>query len=111
MKDIAKEKIQKERTEVKGDRYATAVAPFVADTLLVFVDENEEFASAVANCEKTFDECCKEITKETEEYLSDMEVYKRAVKFYLPDADIKCEMRVVLPAEEKTFNLSLESFL
>ena len=111
MKDTAKEKINKERTTVKGDRYATAVAPFVADTLLVFIDENEDFAAAVAACEKSFDECCKEITKGAQGFLSDMEVYKRAVKFYLPEADLKCEMHVDLPNEGKAFNLSLESFM
>ncbi len=111
MKNIAKEKINKERTEVKGGRYATAVAPFVADTLIVFIDENEDFAAAVADSEKTFGECCAEITKDAKDYLSDLEVYKRAVKFYLPDADLKCEMHVELPNAGKTFNLSLESFI
>ena len=111
MKEAAKEKINKERTEIKGDRYAQAVAPFVADTLVVFVEENTEFATAIANSEKTLNECCIEITKGAQQYLSDLEVYKRAVKFYLPDADLKCEMRVVLPDGGKKFNLSLESFI
>lgn len=111
MKNIAKDKINKERTEVKGNRYAQAVAPFVADTLIVFIDENEDFAAAVANSEKTFDECCTAITKDTKDYLADLEVYKRAVQFYLPEADLKCEMRVELPNAGKTFNLSLESFI
>ena len=111
MKNIAKEKIHKERTEVKGDRYAQAVAPFVADSLLVFIDENEVFAGAIANSDKTLNECCSEITKGAGQYLSDLEVYKRAVKFYFPDADLKCEMKVVLPDEGKKFNLSLESFI
>ena len=111
MKDIAKEKIHKERTEVKGNQYAQAVAPFVADTLLVFIDENEVFAAAVAGSDKTLNECCSEITKDAKQYLSDIEVYKRAVQFYLPDADLKCEMRVVLPDGGKKFNLSLESFI
>lgn len=111
MQDIAKEKIKKERVDIKGGKYAEAVAPFVADTLLVFIEENAEFATAIANSEKTLSECCTEITKDAEQYLSDIEVYKRAVKFYLPDADIKCEMRVVLPDEGKKFNLSLENFI
>ena len=111
MRDIAKEKIKKERTEIKGDRYAQAVAPFVADTLTVFFEENEEFAEVVANSEKTLSECCTEITKGAGQYLSDLEVYKRAVKFYLPDADLQCEMKVVLPGKDKKFSLSLESFI
>ena len=111
MKEAAREKINKERTDIKGNRYAQAVAPFVADTLLVFIEENTEFATAIANSEKTLNECCAEITKDTGQYLSDLEVYKRAVKFYLPAADLKCEMRVILPDEGKKFNLSLENFI
>lgn len=111
MKDKALEKIKKERTEIKGGRHASAVAPFVADTLIVFINDNDEFAAAVANSEKSLNDCCSEITKDTKDFVSDLEVYKRAVKFYLPDADIKCEMSVVCSGEEKKFNLSLESFM
>lgn len=111
MKNIAKEKINKERTNVNKNRHANAVAPFVADTLLVFIDDNEEFAAAVAKNEKTLEDCCVKVTEGAGSVLSDLEVYKRAVKFYLPDAELKCEMRVVLPDEGKKFNLSLESFI
>lgn len=111
MKELAKEKIKKERTVVNGNNYVKAVAPFVADVLTEFIEENAELATAIASCEKTLNECCSEITKDAEQYLSDLEVYKRAVKFYLPDADLKCEMRVVLPGGGKKFNLSLESFI
>lgn len=109
--DIAKEKIKKERTEIKGNQYAKAVAPFVADALLTFIDENNAFAAAVANSEKTLSDCCKEITNGAQSYLSDLEVYKRAVQFYLPKAELRCEMRVELPEDHKKFNLSLESFM
>ena len=111
MKNIAIEKIQNERKQVKGDKKVQAVAPFVADTLIVFVNENEDFAAAVANSEKTLGQCCIEVVKDVGQCLSDMEAYKRAVKFYLPEADLKCEMKVVLPNSGKTLNLSLESFM
>ena len=111
MKNTALEKINRERTNITGDRYAQAVAPFVADTLRVFINDNEEFAEAVAKNEKTLNDCCTEITKDTRDFLSDLEVYKRAVKFYLPDADVKCEMSVVSASGGKKFNLSLESFI
>ena len=111
MKSIAIRKLEKERKEVKGGKHAEVVAPFVADTLLVFVNENEDFAAAVAESDKTLSECCNEITKGAGQCLSDMEVYKRAVKFYLPEADLRCEMHVELPNAGKTFNLSLESFI
>lgn len=111
MKNIAKEKINNERTNVNGNQYARAVASFVATGLVVFIEENEEFATAVANCDKSFSDCCNQITEGVGQHISDLELYKRAVKFYLPDADIKCEMRVVLPDEGKKFNLSLENFI
>ena len=96
-KEQAIEKLNKELKEFKsGDRKASAVKDAVADTLKTFCQQDEEFAQAVVQTDKTLSDCCETIMKDTGSSISDLEVYKKAVNFYFPGADIKMTMEIDL---------------
>lgn len=96
-REQAIEKLGNERKSFKsGDRKASAVKDDVAYTLETFCQQDEEFAQAVVQTDKTLSDCCTEIMKGTGNSVSDLEVYKKAVNFYFPGADIKMTMEIDL---------------
>lgn len=86
-------KIESELKSFKGGRKETAVSSHVAKTLKAFCG-NEEFALAVAKSKKTLSACCTEIMKSVGSSISDIEVYRRAAKFYFPGASVKFNMEI-----------------
>jgi hypothetical protein len=77
-----------------------AVMNAVRDTLLNFCQQSAEFASAVVNTGKCMEECLKEIMKGVGNSISDFEVYRRAVAFWMDGADVHAELRIVLPESD-----------
>ena len=73
-----KEKLTAELTDAKLGKYETAVKNAVMKTICKFCD------------------CLKATVKGVGASLEDLEVYKRAVAFYFPGADIKCTMTLDL---------------
>lgn len=102
MLEQAIQKIDKEVKEFNGGKYENAVYRHVADTLKNFCRQEPEFAQAVVQTDKTLADCCREIMKGAGQSISDIEVYRRAVNFYFPGADIKTEMRINLCASVET---------
>lgn len=91
------EKLDRELKEFKSaDKKAMAVKDAVADALKLFCEQNAEFAQAVVQNSKTLRACCTEIMQDAGSSISDLEVYKRAVKFYFSTADIQCKMTINL---------------
>ena len=102
MNDIQKqaiEKIKKESAEFKGDKYGNVVAAPTAEALEKFCEQSEDFAVAVLNADKRFSECISSVVKGVKASISDLEVYQKAVRFYFPKADIKFDMRIILPGD------------
>ncbi len=96
-KEQAITKLETELKEFKsGDKKASAVKKAVADTLKIFCEQDEEFAQAIVQTDKTLSDCCTEIMKGTGNSISDIEVYKKAVNFYFAGADIKMTMEIDL---------------
>lgn len=93
------EKIEQESRKYTGDQYGQAVYKPVADTLMQFC-QNEQFATAIIDSDKTFSDCIKAVVKDVRGSLPDIEAYRRAVKFYFPTADIKFDMRIILSGED-----------
>lgn len=91
------EKIKKESAEFKGNRYGEVVAKPTAEALKQFCESSEDFAQAVVNSDKTFSDCIGKVVEDITNAISDIDVYKRAVQFYFPTADIKFDMRIILP--------------
>lgn len=97
-KEEAEEKIS---ASVKVSGKAAAVKDAVKDALLQFCRQSEEFAEEVCATGKCMEECLVEITKDIGSSISDFELYRRAVAFWMEGADVFAELRIVLP-EEKT---------
>jgi hypothetical protein len=98
MTNQAIEKIKKELALVKGDRYVDIVKKPTAETLMDFCRQDVEFAQAVIQQDKTLGECLKEIMKGCGSGISDITVYRKAVQFYFPGADVRMKMTVDLCA-------------
>ena len=95
------EAVEKISADVKVSGKSAAVKDAVRDALVQFCRQSEEFAEAVCETGKCMDECLNEITKGIGSSISDFELYRRAVAFWMEGADVFAELRIVLP-EEKT---------
>lgn len=91
-----REKLTAELTNAKLGRYENVVKPYVLDEICIFAKQNSEFAQAIEQSDKSFADCLKATVKGAGASLEDLEVYKRAVAFYFPGADIKCTMTLDL---------------
>lgn len=91
-----REKLTAELTDAKLGKYENVVKPYVLDEICIFAKQNNEFAQAIEQSGKSFADCLKATVKGAGASLEDLEVYKRAVAFYFPGADIKCTMTLDL---------------
>ena len=56
--------------------------------------KKEEFARAVYQNSQTFSDCLKAVAKDVVGAISDLDVYRRAVQFYFPGAEIEFCMKL-----------------
>ena len=91
---LATDKIAKELSEFKGDRYGQAVKTFVASTLTNFCGQSQRFAQVVFETEATLSDCCAEIMKNCGSHISDIDVYRGAVRYYFPNAEVQFTMTI-----------------
>lgn len=94
--DAAVRKITEGTKEISGGKEG-AVKDAVCAALVDFCRQSEEFADAVNATGKTMKECIKEIMHGVGNSISDVELYRRAVQFWLEGADVEAQLRVVLP--------------
>ena len=99
---LAVEKIAAELKDFKGDRYGMAVKNHVAATITHFCEQNERFAEVVYKTKRTLSDCCAEIMKGCGTSISDIDVYRGAVRNYFPNADIDFHMTITLTGEAPT---------
>lgn len=78
----------------KSNRYMEVVAEPVAKALHGFCRQSEEFARAITETDRTFEECLLTITKGMGQAISDIDTYQRAVEFYFPGAKIEFKMTI-----------------
>ena len=96
-KEKAIEKLDRElKAFHSSDNKAKAVKDAVADTLKMFCEQDEEFAQAIVQTDKTLSDCCESIMKKVGQSIEDIEVYKRAVNFYFAGAVINFKMTIDL---------------
>ena len=105
-KEKALEKIEKEKSEFNGDKYGKAVFEYVAKTLSDFCSQDERFAEVVYKTRRSLSDCVAATMKGCGNAISDLEVYRRATKFYFPNSEVKFEMLIELGDEpdEKYLN-------
>jgi hypothetical protein len=96
----AANKLNEEYKTFKGDRYQQVMKSAVRDALLNFIEQDNEFAQAVAQG-GTFGDCMKAVSKGVSSSISDIDAYKRAVQYYFPGADISFTMTIKLNPHEK----------
>lgn len=119
------EKLDKEYKEGKGklNRYARAISTEgsegfnILTALKQLCEENDEFAQAVMQQDKSVCDCLAEIVNGTKQSLSDLLALKRAVQFYFPGADVRLTMSLDLGdggasnKSGKSVDLELDSLL
>ena len=113
--DKAIEKTTAERKQVKGQK-ETAMANAVLDMLHEFCIQSSVFAKAVAEG-GSFADCMSAVAKGVGNSISDIDAYKKAVRFYLPGADIVVRMDIQMAAQSQkeepiqSMSFSLEDLL
>ena len=102
MKDEAVKKLGEELKDksAKWSQKAGAIKSAVHDALVTFCGQNEEFAQAVAQSDKTLWAVCEEAVKNVGTSVSDLEVYRSAVAAYFPGAQVDCVMTVRMSENE-----------
>lgn len=101
-----------------------AIGPAVAEALTSFCEQEPEFEQAIEQSGKTFQECLDEVVKGCGSCLSDIEAYRRAVKFYFSTATVSFRMtidlcgdngaaepRTTAEIEKDTLSVSLDDLL
>lgn len=102
---MAVEKIAEELKTFKGDRCGEAVKKHVAATITHFCEQEPRFAEVVYKTKRTLSDCCAEILKGCGSSISDIDVYRGAVKNYFPNAEVVFTMTISIdgaaPSEEE----------
>ena len=87
-------KLEEGKKNVSGNK-EKAMAPAVKAQLKSFCRQDAEFAQAVAQG-GTFADCMKEVAKGVGSSISDLDAYKKAVRFYFPGAEVKMQLTIDL---------------
>lgn len=100
MQDLAIKKIQEELKSLKGSMPVEIMKKQVADKLLSFCRQDEEFAQAVYQG-GSFADCMKKVAEGASREnpgIEDLQAYQRAVQFFFPGAGIEMTMKINLCA-------------
>lgn len=101
--DKALSKLKEELPGIKGQK-ELVMKKAVAEALESFCRQDASFAQAVAEG-GSFSDCMKAVAKGTGNSISDLEAYRKAVRFYFPQAEVRFAMTVetgTKPAETGT---------
>lgn len=93
-------KIEGGVASVKGQKENVVKRP-VADALISFCRQQEEFAQAVVQSEKTFADCVAHVLKGCGNALSDIEAYRKAVGFWFPGAVVDMVLTIRMSEYEE----------
>lgn len=93
--DKALKKLEEEYKSGSFDKYANIMKSAVKETLADFCRQDDEFAQAVVQG-GSFTDCMKAVAKSCGTGISDLEAYRRAVRFYFPGAEIRFQMTIDL---------------
>ncbi len=82
--------------EKKLDRYGKVIGKPIKEALISFCNQNSEFSRAVVRSTRTIGDCIKSVVSGNPGSLSDIEAYRRAVKFYFLTATVNFSMTIDL---------------
>ena len=83
----------------KLSKKADAVKEYVLEALIMFCEQNEEFARAIVQTKQTISECIEDSVKGIGSASSDVDVYNKAVDFYFHGAKVRLTMTIDLGDE------------
>lgn len=117
----AVKKLEAEKDSGNYGRHASAMKELVCEKMVLFSQQDAEFAQAVVQG-GAFSDCMKAVAKNCGSTISDEEVIRRAVRFYFPGASVTFHMTLNLcgdvegeaeqqPARALPKILNLEDFL
>lgn len=90
----ALDKLKSESTGVKGLK-EKAMASAVMAVIQDFCKQDEEFSQAVVQG-GTFAACMSAVAQGVGSSISDLDAYKKAVRFYFPGAEVRMQMAIDL---------------
>lgn len=107
-----KDKLNREKKSVNTQDVATLIQNEIIGALVEFCRQDSKLAEAIIKSDKTVYDCCAEIVSDTKaaQYISDFTAFSRAVKFYLPEVQIKFNMEIIR-AEDTATEISLMDLL
>jgi len=109
MTEQAINKLDTEFKDCKGlSKKGAAVSSAVFDALKNFCAQNAEFSQAVVQMDKPIKDCIESTVKDCGNSISDIEVYRKAVQFYFPGADIRFAMTIDLRDDGYSNNVNSE---
>ena len=88
----------------KRDLKDTKAKVFFQPTLEVLIDfcqQDVRFADAVLRDGKSLPDCLAQIAKGAGSSISDLDVYRKAVQYYLPDAQISMQLSIFFGSDVK----------
>lgn len=94
------EKLDKGEQAKLTDKREAAMKRAVHDALCEFCQQDYEFAQAVVQG-GSFADCMKAVAKGVGGSISDLEAYRRAVRFYFPGSDVVFQMKIALCEADK----------
>ena len=94
----AVKKLEAEKYSGNYGRHASAMKELVCEKMVLFSQQDAEFAQAVVQG-GTFSDCMKEVAKNCGSAISDAEAIRRAVRFYFPGAGVAFHMTLNLCAD------------
>lgn len=108
--------------KIKG-QVQQAIAPATAAALTSFCEQEPEFEQAIEQSGQTFQDCLDNVAKGVGKCISDLDVYRKAAKFYFSTATVNFVMNINLAGgncappitmsknENKTLSVSLDDLL
>lgn len=94
------EKIKTEYESFTGGNKEKAVSSYVSTILQDFCKQDERFAGVILKFKRTLSDCCAEVMKGVGNHISDIDVYRHAVKFYFPNSEILMNMSIEITGDE-----------
>lgn len=96
---LATEKIKAEFENFSGGSKEKAVSSYVSTIIQDFCRQDERFAEVVYKFKRTLSDCCADIMHGVGSHISDIDVYRNAVKFYFPNSEIEMNMTINITGE------------
>jgi polyhydroxyalkanoate synthesis regulator protein len=93
------EKIKAELESFYGGQKEEAVSTYVSTVLQDFCKQDERFADVIYKFKRTLSDCCEYVMRGCSNHISDIDVYRGAVKFYFPNADVEMNMVIHVTGE------------